>query len=87
MLLKTYEKGFRNHISLKQSSKSNCLIIAKHLNSPPNLLTHNSETITDPKNIANIFNDYFSTIAGKTKTKIKFSNKSFTDFLHHPIDD
>ena len=23
----------------------------------------------------------------KTKAKIKFSNKSFVDFLHHPVDD
>ena len=32
----------------------------------------------------NIFNDYFSKVAEKTKANIKFSNKSFQDFLHHP---
>ena len=75
MILKTW-KGIRHLISLKQSPKSNI-----------HLLSHNSETITDPKNIANLFNYYFSTIAKKTNAKIKFSNKSFTDFLHHPIND
>ena len=34
------------------------------------------------KKIANIFNEYFSAIAEKTKTKIKFANKSF-DKIHH----
>ena len=32
----------------------------------------------------NIFNDYFSSIGEKTKANIKFSNKSFHDFVHHP---
>ena len=39
---------------------------------------------TDPLRIANIFNDYFSSIAEKTEANIKFSNKSFQYFLHHP---
>ena len=48
------------------------------------ILTHKGATVTDPLHIANIFNDYFSSIAEKTKAKINFSNKSFQDFLHHP---
>ena len=48
------------------------------------MLTHKGATVTDPLHIANIFNDYFSSIAEKTKANIKFSNKSFQDFLHHP---
>ena len=46
------------------------------------MLTHKGATLTDPLRIANIFNDYFSSIAKKTKTNFKFSNKSFQDFLH-----
>ena len=42
-----------------------------------------NETVTNPKKIANISNDYFSTIAGKAKAKIKFSNKLFEEFLQH----
>ena len=68
--IKNIWKGIRNFISLKQSPNSNIY-----------LLPYNSETIT-----TNIFYDYFSTISKKTKTKNNFSNKSFADFLHHPID-
>ena len=48
------------------------------------MLAHKGATVTDPLHIANIFNDYFSSITEKTKANIKFSNKSFQDFLHHP---
>ena len=48
------------------------------------MLTHKDAAVTDPLRIANIFNDYLSSIAEKTKANIKFSNKSFQDFLHHP---
>ena len=48
------------------------------------MLTHKGATVTDPLHIANIFNDDFSSIAGKTEANIKFSNKSFQDVLHHP---
>ena len=68
--IKNIWKGIRNFISLKQSPNSNIY-----------LLPYNSETIT-----TNIFYDYFSTISKKTKTKNNFSNKSFADFFHHPID-
>ena len=34
--------------------------------------------------MANVFNEYFSTIAEKTKSKISFSYKSFEDFLTTP---
>ena len=40
-------------------------------------------TVTNPNKIANIFNDYFSTIAEKTKRKVKFLNKSLDEFLQH----
>ena len=50
--IKNIWKWIRNLIALKQSLKS---II--------HWLSRNNETITDPKNITNIFNDYFSTIA------------------------
>ena len=71
--LKNTWKGIRNIISLKQPN--NCKI---------NLLSHNNENITDPKKMADIFNDYFSTIAQKTKSNIKNSYKSFKDFLINP---
>ena len=47
----------------------------------PTLLTFQNETIDNPKRIANIFNNYFSTIGKKTQTKIKYSYKNYTDYL------
>ena len=34
--------------------------------------------------ISNSFNDFFGTIAAKTKSKIIHTNKSFTDYLTNP---
>ena len=39
------------------------------------MLTDKVATVTDPMNVANIFNDSFSSIAENTKANIKFSNK------------
>ena len=57
--IKNIWKGIRNLVSLKQSTKSNI-----------HLLSHNNETITAHKNIANMFIDYFSTIAEKQRPKL-----------------
>ena len=70
--IKNTWKGIRNLISLKQ------------LTSPYiHLLSQDNETVSNPKKIVNIFHDYFSTIAEKTKAKVRFSNKSFDEFLQH----
>ena len=71
--LRNIWKGIRSLIAVKHSSASNI-----------HVLTHKGAAVTGPLHIANIFNDYFSSIAEKTKANIKFSNKSFQDFLHHP---
>ena len=47
-------------------------------------LIHKGATVTGSLHIANIFNVYPSSITEKTKVNIKFSNKSFQDFLNHP---
>ena len=60
-------------IAVKHSSTSNI-----------HMLTHKGAAVTDPLCIANIFNDHLSSMAEKTKTNIKFLNKSFQDFLLHP---
>ena len=55
--------------------------MTKSATSITNTLSQNDESITGPIKIANIFNNFFSTIAAKTKSKIKFSKKHFSDFL------
>ena len=71
--IKNTWKGIRNLISWKQSASPYI-----------HLLSQDNETVSNPKKIVNIFNDYFSTIAEKTKAKVRFSNKSFDAFLQHP---
>ena len=71
--LKNIWKGIRSLTAIKHSPASNI-----------HMLTHKVAAVTDLLHITNMFNDYFSSIAGKTKANIKFSNKSFQDFLHHP---
>ena len=46
-------------------------------------MSQGDEAVTNPKKTANIFNEYFSTIAEKVKAKIKFSNKLFDEFYHY----
>ena len=38
------------------------------------MLTHKGATVTDPLHIGNIFSNYFSSVAEKTKANLKFSN-------------
>ena len=47
-------------------------------------ITHENKTITDSKQIAELFNQYFGTIAEKTKTKICNTPKSYNDYLNSP---
>ena len=47
----------------------------------PILLTFQNENIDNPERIANIFNNYFSTIGEKTQAKVKHSHKKYTDYL------
>ena len=44
-------------------------------------LTIDGTTISNPMEISNIFNNYFSSITTKTKLNISFSHKHFSDFL------
>ena len=47
----------------------------------PHSIEFNNRTITDPTTMSNVFNNYFTSIAEKTKSNIKFSPKHYTDHL------
>ena len=47
----------------------------------PKILNTNDSNITNPVEIADVFNNYFSSIASQTKVNIKHSNKRFSGFL------
>ena len=64
-------KGIKSLISLKA--------VASHV--PTVLSLDNGDTITNPSDIANTFNNYFASIAETTKKSIKYSHKHFSDYL------
>ena len=47
----------------------------------PRTLSHGDNTITNPYEIANIFNNYFASVADTAKHKINFSHKHFSECL------
>ena len=56
-------KGIKSIISLKNSASSS-----------PNVIYFNNELTSDPLKIANVFNNYFSSIGEKTQSKARFSS-------------
>ena len=53
----------------------------KHSAELPKTLTVNDTTISNPMEISDIFNNYFSSFASKTKLNVSFSHKHFQIFL------
>ena len=47
----------------------------------PHSTEFNNRTIIDPTAMSSVFNNYFTSIAEKTKSNIKFSPKPYTDYL------
>ena len=47
----------------------------------PKILIANDSIITNLVEIANLFNNYFSSIASPTKAIVKYSHKHFSNFL------
>ena len=68
--IKNTWKGIKSIITIKDFSAD-----------IPKSLSVDGATISNPLAISNIFNNYFSSIAGKTKLNISFSHKHFSDFL------
>ena len=56
-------------------------------NDTPSLITKDEKYINDPVTIVNTFNNFFTSVAEIVHTKIKFSNKSFRNFLSSEIND
>ena len=56
-------------------------------NNTPWLITKDEKYITDPVSVADAFNNFFTSVAEIIHSKIKFSNKSFRNFLSSEIND
>ena len=74
--IKNTWKGIKSLISLKTVAS----------NVPTVLSLDNGDTITNPYDIANTFNNYFASIAETTKRSIKYSHKHFSDYLSNESD-
>ena len=69
--IKNTWKGIKSLISLKTAASIE----------PTVLSLDNGDTITNPYDIANTFNNYFASIAQITKKSIKYSQKHFSDYV------
>ena len=70
--IKNTWKGIKTIISIKNITTT-----------VPHSFEFNNRTITDPAAMSNIFNDYFTSIAKKTNSNIKFSPRHYSDYLSH----
>ena len=50
----------------------------------PNNIVKNNKSLTNPKDIANAFNDYFAAIGSNIASTIPPATKSFTEYLTEP---
>ena len=89
IILKQSKTNYYNHYfetnwnSIKNTWKGlKSILNIKNISAEiPKTLTVDGTTISNPMEISNIFNNYFSSIATKTKLNISFSHKHFSDFL------
>ena len=49
----------------------------------PRTLSHGLNTTTNPCKIANVFNNYFASVAETAKQNINYSHKHFSEYLKH----
>ena len=49
----------------------------------PRTLSHGVNTTTNPCEIANIFNNYFASVADTARQNINYSHKHFSEYLKH----
>ena len=49
----------------------------------PRTLSHGENIITNPCETANVFNNYFASVADTAKQNINYSYKHFSEYLKH----
>ena len=83
---KYFEKNWNNIKNTWKGIKSLISLKTKASSVPTVLSRENGDTITNPYNIANTFNNYFVSIAETTKRSIRYSHKHFSDYLSNESD-
>ena len=69
--IKNTRKGIKSLVSLKTKPSSLPIVLS----------LESGDTISNPYDIANTFNNYFASIAETTKRSTKYSHKHFSDYL------
>ena len=78
---KYFEKNWNNINNTWKGIKSLISLKTKPSSVPTVLSRENADTITNPYDIANTFNNYSASIAETIKRSIKYSLKHFSDYL------
>ena len=79
---KCFESNWNNAKIIWKGIKS--IITLKDITSSvPRTISQGENLITNPYDIANIFNNYFSSVADTAKENIKYSHKHFSDYLYN----
>ena len=80
--LKFFESNWNNMKNTRKGIKS--LITLKDIStSVPRTLKHNNKTVTNPVEIANIFNKHFVSVAEKTRANVNYSHKHFSGYMEN----
>ena len=81
-----YAKYFENNWNNIQNTLKGIktIISIKNITTTvPHSIEFNNKTITDPTAMSNVLNNYFTFIAKKTNSNIKFSPKHYKDYLSY----
>ena len=81
-----YTKYFENNWNnVKNTWKGiKTIILIKNITAAvPHSIEFNNKTITDSTAMSNVFNNYFTFIAKKTNSNIKFSPKHYANYLSY----
>ena len=81
-----YKKYFESNLNnSKNTWKGIKSIIAMKnvVSAVPSTLSHGENTITNPCEIANVFNNYFASVAETAEQNINYSHKHFYEYLKH----
>ena len=79
---KYFESYLTNSKNIRKGIKP--IITMKNvISAVPKTLSHGENTITKTCGIANVFNNYFASVADTAKLKINYSYKHLSEYLKH----
>ena len=80
---KQYFDSDRNNLKVTWKGIKSFRTLQNITTSVTRTISQGKNTITNPHEIANIFKNYFSSVAGTNRQSIKYSHKHFSDYLKY----